>query len=118
MRHCLCCGGQQSLRRAARRHARRFDFRLDKSSVSSARIRLDCIASETYVCPGIESSAGRAGKLVARETDELRAALGNVLDHAPGEVGKGDTEDFQLGQRRQKGDVRVGQPGITHVKVT
>ena len=36
----------------------------------------------------------------AREIDELRAALGNVLDRALGEVGEGDTEVSQLGQRR------------------
>ena len=80
MRHCLVAAGSNALRQAAMRP--RGDGAPD-SARTNPHVRL-LIPHETYVSPGIESSAGRLGKLVAREIDELRAALGNVLDHALG----------------------------------
>jgi hypothetical protein len=90
MRHSLVAAGSNALRQAAMRP--RGDGAPD-SARTNPHVRL-LIPHETYVSPGIESiSRGKVrrerprsacGTLVAREIDELRAALGNVLDHALG----------------------------------
>ena len=107
MLRCLVAAGSYALRRAANAATRGDSIiRLEKSSVSSARIDYLFLKLMYYVRALSRVRAPRAGKPnasaldPAREIDELRAALGNVLDRALGEVGEGDTEVSQLGQRR------------------